>query len=87
MIGFINALCDLYQKSPSIISQTDESLFNNNRNIPWVYQFSFVLYEYILEKELDIVINKIDRDIFDTKKQLILKYIRKGSISLFKCSK
>ncbi len=77
LINFINALRDLSQNSPSLITQIkDKSFFSNNRDIPWIYQFSFVLYEYILEKEFDIAINKVDRDIFDAKKRLILKYIQ-----------
>lgn len=74
--NFINALNDLAQNSPSLITNIkDVSLFKNNRTVPWVNQFSFVLYEYILEKEFDIATNKVERDIFDIKKRLILKYV------------
>lgn len=75
--NFINALNDLVQNTPSPITDIkDASLFSNNRNVPWVNQFSFILYEYILEKEFDIATNKVERDIFDIKKRLILKYIQ-----------
>lgn len=75
--SFINALNNLYQQSPEIIkSIKDPSLFSNNRSQPWVYQSSFVLYEYILEKEFELATNKSSRDIFDTKIQLILKFIQ-----------
>lgn len=78
--NFINALSDLYQKSPEIIkSIKDNSSFNNNRSVPWIYQFSFVLYEYILEKEFELATNKTGRDIFDTKIQLILKYVQNAT--------
>jgi len=70
LINFIKSLNDLFQNSPSLITEIDDkSLFNNNRTVPWVYQYSFILYEYILEKEFDIATNKVDRDIFDTKKR------------------
>lgn len=79
LTNFINAISDLVQKTPAIITDiTDQALFSNNRNAPWFYQFSFVLYEYILEREFDIAVSKI-RDIFDTKKQLILKYIQNAA--------
>lgn len=78
--NFINALSELYQKSPEIIkSIQDSSSFNKNRSIPWIYQFSFVLYEYILEKEFELATNKNSRDIFDTKIQLILKYVQNAA--------
>ncbi|KTD55587.1 hypothetical protein Lsan_3139 [Legionella santicrucis] len=78
--NFINALSDLYQKSPEIIkSIQDNSSFNNNRSVPWIYQFSFVLYEYILEKEFELATNKNGRDIFDTKIQLIQKYVQNAA--------
>lgn len=78
--NFINSLNDLYQKSPEIIkSIQDNSSFNKNRSIPWIYQFSFVLYEYILEKEFELATNKNSRDIFDTKIQLILKYVQNAA--------
>lgn len=57
----------------------DESLFCNNRNVPWVYQFSFVFYDYILDKEYEFITAKASRDIFDAKKQLVLKYIQKAA--------
>ncbi|AWN73222.1 hypothetical protein LEAN103870_08035 [Legionella anisa] len=77
LINFINALNDLVQNSPDLITGIkDTSLFSNNRTVPWVNQFSFILYEYILEKELDYATNKGERDIFDVKKQLILKYVQ-----------
>ncbi|VEH31574.1 hypothetical protein [Legionella sainthelensi] len=80
MKNFINALSELYQKSPEIIkSIQDNSSFNKNRSIPWIYQFSFVLYEYILEKEFELATNKNSRDIFDTKIQLILKYVQNAA--------
>ena len=83
LISFINAVSDLFQNSPTIITSIEnELLFNNNRTVPWIYQFSFILYEYILEREFEIAINKTTRDIFDTKKQLILKYI-KNAASLY----
>lgn len=77
---FINALRELCQKSPDTIKNiNDKSLWNNNRNGPWLYQFSFELYEYILEKEFELATNKGNRDIFDTKIHLILKYIQKAA--------
>ncbi len=80
LIAFMNELNNLFQKSPSLITSIqDESSFNNNRNVLWVYQFSYVLFEYILEKEFDLIINKSSRDIFDTKKQLVLKYIQSAA--------
>lgn len=80
LASFINVIFELFQKCPSIITHLmDESLFSNSRDVPWVYQLSFVLYEYILDKELEFSINKSNRDIFDTKKQLVLKYVQKAS--------
>ncbi|WP_131795426.1 hypothetical protein [Fluoribacter gormanii] len=77
LINFINALRNLFESSPSLITDIkDKSLFSNERGVPWVCQFSFVLYEYILEREFDIAVTKADRDIFDAKKQLIFKYIQ-----------
>ncbi|KTD04467.1 hypothetical protein OQJ19_08735 [Fluoribacter gormanii] len=77
LINFINALRNLFESSPSLITDIkDKSLFSNERNVPWICQFSFILYEYILEREFDIAVNKADRDIFDAKKQLIFKYIQ-----------
>lgn len=87
LINFINALNELVQKSPPVITELrDVSSFKNDRNVPWIYQFSFVLYEYIVEKEFDIATQKISRDIFDSKKQLILSYIQNAAKlhSLFK---
>ncbi|CAM2852440.1 Uncharacterised protein [Legionella steigerwaltii] len=76
LISFIKALNTLVQNSPVVILNIeDKSLFSNKKDSPWFYYFSFVLYEYILEKELDFATNKTDRDIFDAKKGLILKYI------------
>lgn len=77
LINFINALKELVQNSPSLITDIkDASFFGNNRHVPWINQFSFILYEYILEKEFDLATSKVERDIFDTKKQLILKYVQ-----------
>ena len=75
--NFINRLEKLFQKSPAVITQImDESQFSNNRNVPWVYQFSFMLYDYILESEFALSTNKANRDIFDLKVDLILKYVQ-----------
>lgn len=83
LITFIEELKDLIQKSPLIIiNLMDESLFCNDRNVPWVYQFSFVLYDYILEKELDFLINQSARDIFDKKKELVVEHIN-SAVALF----
>ncbi|AOW59156.1 Dot/Icm T4SS effector Lem24 [Legionella pneumophila] len=78
--NFIEVVSDLFQKSPSIITNImDESLFCNNRSVPWVYQLSFVFYDYILDKEFEFITTKSSRDIFDAKKQLVLKYIQKAA--------
>jgi hypothetical protein len=80
LISFINIVDNLYQTSPPIIANLkDESLFCNNRNVPWIYQFSFVIYDYILEKELDLMLNKSDRDIFNAKKLLGIKYVQSAA--------
>ncbi|MCW8409301.1 hypothetical protein OQJ13_09980 [Legionella sp. PATHC035] len=77
LISFINALSDLVQSSPQIIVNIkDESLFTSKKDAPWFYHFSSVLYEYILDKEFEFATTNIDRDIFDAKKTLILKYIQ-----------
>lgn len=77
LITFINVLQNLFQASPPIIANLkDESLFCNNRNIPWIYQFSFVIYDYILEKEFDLMLTRSDRDIFNAKKLLGIKYVQ-----------
>ncbi|WP_298624191.1 hypothetical protein [uncultured Legionella sp.] len=76
LLTFINIIQKLFQDSPMIIAQLkDDSLFCNSRNTPWIYLFSFVIYDYILEKELDLTLNKSDRDIFDAKRTLGIKYI------------
>lgn len=80
--SFITSLSDLYQKSPAFITQIeDESLFRNSRKTPWIYQFSYILYEYILEREFEIAMDKTGRDVFDEKKQLIFHYL-KNAVSL-----
>lgn len=80
MISFINILENLFQTSPPIIANLkDESLFCNNRNVPWIYQFSFVIYDYILEKELDLMLTQSNRDIFNAKKLLGIKYVQSAA--------
>ncbi|QMT61567.1 hypothetical protein [Legionella sp. PC997] len=79
LVNFINALRNLFENSPTLITdikEKDKLLFSNTRGVPWALQFSAVLYEYILEREFDMAINKADRDIFDAKKQMILRYIK-----------
>ncbi len=80
LISYINMLNNLFQKSPEFVKKIpNDSLFSNTRDIPWVNQFAFVLYEYILEKEFEIITTKIPRDIFDSKIQLILKYVENAA--------
>lgn len=77
LISFINALSNLVKNSPpTIVTIKDKTLFNQNRDAPFIYYFTSVLYEYILDKEFDFATTKVDRDIFDAKKSLILKYVQ-----------
>ncbi|MCL5272279.1 MAG: hypothetical protein M1486_03010, partial [Gammaproteobacteria bacterium] len=70
----------LFQTSPPVIANlNDETLFCNTRNVPWIYQFSYVIYDYILEKELDLILTKSDRDIFNAKKLLGIKYVQSAA--------
>jgi hypothetical protein len=80
LTNYINALENLAKNTPDVIIELqDESLFRNSREVPWFYQFSFVLYEYILQREFEIATNEAQRDIFDTKKQMILKFIQNAA--------
>lgn len=80
LISYVTMLENLFRNSPEFVKNiADESLFTSSRDIPWVNQFSFILYEYILEKEFEIITDKIGRDIFDSKIQLIQKYIGRAA--------
>lgn len=80
LLTFVNIIDNLFTTSPSIIAHLkDDDLFCNSRNVPWIYQFSFVIYDYILEKELDLMLNKSERDIFDAKKKLGIEYIQSAA--------
>ncbi|WP_454782222.1 hypothetical protein [Legionella sp. WA2022007384] len=77
LVNFISALRNLFESSPALVTDIkDKSLFSTKGDVPWVCQFSAVLYEYILEREFEFAVDKVDRDIFDAKKQLIFKYIQ-----------
>lgn len=80
LISFVNVVQNLFQTSPPVIANlNDETLFCNTRNVPWIYQFSYVIYDYILEKELDLILTKSDRDIFNAKKLLGIKYVQSAA--------
>lgn len=80
LINLVNVINELYLKSPALITNiVDETLFANNQNTSWFNQLSFVLYEYILKKELALSIDNSNRDIFDAKKQLVFKYIQNAA--------
>ncbi|KTC91173.1 hypothetical protein OQJ18_13965 [Fluoribacter dumoffii] len=75
--SFINALSNLVQSSPPlIVNIKDKSLFSNKKDSPWFYYSAFILYEYILEREFDIATQKMTRDIFDAKKNIIFEHIK-----------
>lgn len=84
---FMDVLHVFFQHTPVTINQHKHAIsFNNNREVPWIFQFCYVLYEYILDKELDILFNQSTRDIFDTKKNLIIKNIQ-SAVDLYSCYK
>lgn len=83
LINFINAVRELYKRSEALTTEIkDPSEFCDKREIPWINQFSYVLYQYILNKEFDIATKKVERDIFNAKKEMILKYIH-NAFSLY----
>lgn len=76
LLTMISVLQNLFQSSPpNLANLMDDSLFKDNKNVPWIYQFASVIYYYIIEKEYELMINKSDRDIFDGKKSLGIKYV------------
>lgn len=76
---FISSLNEIVKQSPIFINDIDEALYLDDRDTPWICHFSFVLYQYILEKEFALIVQKSDRDIFDKKKLLVLQCITQAA--------
>lgn len=74
-----NVVEDLYFQNPEYIQKLTHEDFSpfEHENPLWLLEAIKLLHNYILEKEFNLLVSNASRDIFDQKKQMVIKYLEK----------